>query len=83
MDGESTYPKHFGENRNPAIFHSNFVPITRESCASCHRVGEAGMDCLLCHNYHTGEWRAPKVRSSGFHPESVRHNEPALTAPQK
>lgn len=83
MDGESTYPKHFGENRNPAIFHSNFVPITRESCASCHRTGEAGMDCLLCHNYHTGEWRAPKVRASGFHPESVRHSAPTLTAPQK
>jgi hypothetical protein len=77
LNGDSTYPKHFGANRDPADFHSNFVPITRESCAACHRPGEAGMDCLLCHNYHTGEWRAPKVRASGFHPESVRNAEPA------
>ena len=77
MDGASTYPKHFGTNRDPAVFDSNFVPISRESCASCHRPGEAGMDCLLCHNYHTGEWRAPNVRASGFHAESVRKGEPA------
>jgi len=76
MDGESQYPKAFGANRNPAIFHGNFVPITKDSCASCHRPGEAGMDCLLCHNYHTGEWRAPKVRAAGFHAESVRKAEP-------
>jgi hypothetical protein len=83
MDGEPNYPKSFGENRDPVIFHSNFVPITRDSCAACHRPGEAGMDCLLCHNYHTGEWRAPNVRASGFHPESVRTNEPAGKPPQK
>jgi hypothetical protein len=39
------------------------------------------MDCLLCHNFHTGEWRAPKVRASGFHPESVRTSDPAGKAP--
>jgi len=83
MDGEPNYPKSFGANRDPAVFHSNFVPITRDSCAACHRPGEAGMDCLLCHNYHTGEWRAPNVRASGFHPESVRKAEPAVHTPPK
>ena len=83
MDGEGKYPKSFGANRDPAVFSSNFVPITRDSCATCHRQGEAGTDCLLCHNYHTGEWRAPNVRASGFHPESVRTSDPAAKLPPK
>jgi hypothetical protein len=81
MNGDSTYPKHFEANRDPTDFDSNFVPMTRQSCVVCHRPGEAGMDCLLCHNFHTGEWRAPKVRASGFHPESVRTSDPAVKAP--
>ncbi len=83
LDARSKYESAFGLNRDPAVFHSNFVPITRQACATCHRTGEAGTDCLLCHNYHTGEWRAPKVRASGFHREAVRNGEPAAPPPAK
>ncbi|MEJ1973434.1 MAG: hypothetical protein WDM96_13515 [Lacunisphaera sp.] len=77
LDAASKYPSSFIANRDPAVFHSNFVPITRQACATCHRTGEAGTDCLLCHNYHTGDWRAPEVRAAGFHREAVRNGEPA------
>ena len=82
LNGASRYASAFGPNRDPAVFDSNFVPITRLACATCHRAGEAGTDCLLCHNYHTGEWRAPKVRASGFHPDAVRNDKPAPLPPK-
>jgi hypothetical protein len=83
MDGTpGAYAKSFGANRDPAVYRSNWVPITRNACTTCHRPGEAGMDCLLCHNYHTGEWLAPNVRASGFHLESVRTPPPPPPKPK-
>ena len=64
---KNEYAGSFGANRNPAVFHSNFVPMTKESCVTCHRPGVAGTDCLHCHDYHTGEWLAPKMRSTAVH----------------
>jgi len=39
-------------------FESNFVPINQATCASCHQSPMAGDNCLLCHNYHVGEFPA-------------------------
>ena len=33
---------------------SNFAPISKSSCASCHRKGGAPGGCVDCHNYHVG-----------------------------
>jgi len=44
--------------RDPAQFHSNFQTIKKESCATCHRPQFANDNCLLCHNYHVGDFRA-------------------------
>ena len=67
LSPKGEYPASFGPNRDPAVFHSNFIPMTKESCVSCHRPGVAGTSCLHCHNYHTGEWLAPKMRSPIVH----------------
>lgn len=32
--------------------YSDFEPIFKQSCASCHQRRAAGDDCLNCHNYH-------------------------------
>jgi hypothetical protein len=45
-----------GGNRDPSRFHSNFVPIQRQVCASCHTSRFAGEGCLECHNYHIGRF---------------------------
>ncbi|QNN23751.1 hypothetical protein HED60_16225 [Planctomycetales bacterium ZRK34] len=42
------------ENRDPLTFTSNFTPISKATCASCHTPGAAGDSCLQCHNYHVG-----------------------------
>lgn len=76
------YAGSFGPNRNPAVFHSNFVPMTKESCVTCHKPGVAGTDCLHCHNYHTGDWQAPKMRSSAVHILSTQLDKPAEPAPE-
>lgn len=49
------YAGSFGANRNPALFRSNFAPLSKDSCATCHQPSRSGESCLQCHNYHTGE----------------------------
>ena len=44
------------ENRDPAVFHSNFKSIERAMCASCHTHKYASESCLECHNYHVGHF---------------------------
>ena len=33
---------------------SNFEPITKNQCASCHAEGRADNSCTTCHSYHLG-----------------------------
>jgi hypothetical protein len=33
---------------------SNFLPVTKSDCASCHQKGRAGSGCTQCHSYHVG-----------------------------
>ncbi len=33
---------------------SNFKPMTKSDCASCHQKGRTGNGCTQCHNYHVG-----------------------------
>ena len=37
---------------NPHVGASNFVPISKNACASCHQEKVAGNNCTLCHLYH-------------------------------
>jgi hypothetical protein len=34
---------------------SNFAPITKMNCVSCHREGHTDNGCTHCHRYHVGE----------------------------
>ncbi len=33
---------------------SNFSPVTRSNCTSCHQQGRTNSNCTQCHNYHVG-----------------------------
>jgi hypothetical protein len=44
------------KGHDPKKFDGNFNPITRETCAACHTQDQAGSDCLICHNYHVGNF---------------------------
>ena len=57
MDLKADYASAFGDSRNSTIFHSNFAPLTKNSCMACHQPTLAGASCQECHNYHTGELR--------------------------
>ena len=48
------YAGSFGANRDPAIFRSNFAPMSMASCTNCHQPARSGESCQQCHNYHTG-----------------------------
>ena len=54
MDKEANYQASF-EHDDPHDFTSNFKPIERQFCASCHQKQIAGDTCLQCHNYHITE----------------------------
>ncbi len=45
----------FEQNTNPLKYSSNFKPIAKETCSTCHQKNSAGEQCLLCHNYHIGQ----------------------------
>ena len=51
MDKEADYAASF-EHNDPHNFTSNFKPMDRQFCASCHQKQSAGDSCLQCHNYH-------------------------------
>lgn len=65
MDARADYEGSFGANRDPGVFHSNFAPLTRDSCVTCHQPALAGSSCLQCHNYHTGELAGLHLRAMG------------------
>jgi hypothetical protein len=39
-------------NEQPAAFVSEFQPLTKQLCATCHTLRAAGDRCQSCHNYH-------------------------------
>ena len=47
------------KGHDPYKFVSNFKPVTKEICASCHGQKKARQDCLLCHKYHVNEITTP------------------------
>ncbi|WP_108881543.1 hypothetical protein [Anderseniella sp. Alg231-50] len=44
---------------DPKKFVSNFAPVKKETCASCHGKKEVRQDCLLCHKYHVNDIITP------------------------
>lgn len=54
-----SYPAAFQPGQyDPAVFSSNFQVINKMICVECHQPGKVQSDCLLCHNYHVGTFRA-------------------------
>ena len=54
----SPYLKSF-EQGDPHTFVSNFAPVKKDLCQSCHTVSQARQDCLLCHQYHLNDVISP------------------------
>ena len=54
LDPKAEYARAFAGNRDPAVFHSSFAPLRKDTCTACHQPGAAGAGCQECHNYHTG-----------------------------
>ncbi len=66
--GKDSYAAAFDPGqRDPSIFHSNFQTIDKSRCASCHQPHQVREDCLLCHNYHIGNFK-PVVAHAKFIP---------------
>ena len=35
--------------------------MSKETCSGCHSAEKAGDNCLNCHNYHVGEFKAAEI----------------------
>jgi hypothetical protein len=66
LDIKSDYVGGFGVNRDPRVFHSNFSPMTKSSCTTCHQPALAGASCQQCHNYHTGDLRSLRLKAAEY-----------------
>ena len=53
---DAAYIPAFKRSFDPAQFDSEFLPLEREDCASCHSAAKAGDECIKCHRYHVGEF---------------------------
>lgn len=60
------YAGSFGANRDPAVFRSNFAPMPKSTCATCHQPARSGESCQQCHNYHTGEIMALRAQAAAL-----------------
>ncbi|MSU47300.1 MAG: hypothetical protein EXS42_09330 [Lacunisphaera sp.] len=58
------YAGSFGTNRNPAVFRSNFAPLSKATCSACHQPAKSGESCQQCHNYHTGEMKKLRAQAA-------------------
>ena len=67
LDSRADYAGAFGSNRNPAIFHSNFAPLAKNTCTACHQPTIAGDSCQQCHNYHTGDLKMLRIPAAEYH----------------
>lgn len=47
------------EHGNPHAFASEFSPVNKDRCQTCHSASMARQDCLLCHKYHVHDVTAP------------------------
>lgn len=60
-----TYASAFGPGlHDPARFQSNFLPISQQTCVTCHQPRSVRADCLLCHNYHVGQFEVMAPRTA-------------------
>ncbi len=66
LDNHADYAGAFGANRDPAVFHSSFAPLSKNTCATCHQPTMAGDSCQQCHNYHTGDLKMLRMRPTGL-----------------
>ncbi len=62
IDVTADHARGFGLNHDPAVFQSNFAPMTKATCVTCHQPAKAGDSCLQCHNYHTGDLKMLRLK---------------------
>ncbi len=79
FDAKADYAGAFGASRDSSVFHSNFAPLTKDSCVACHQPAMAGASCLQCHNYHTGELSRLQLKTAEFSGTAAK--EPPAAAP--
>jgi hypothetical protein len=72
LDSKSDYAGAFGANRDSTVFRSNFAPLAKDSCVTCHQPALAGASCLQCHNYHTGELKGLQMKAAEFSGAAAR-----------
>ena len=53
---ESQVSSHSFVDFDPSNAISNFKPVVKDNCTSCHREGHTNNGCTQCHNYHVGSF---------------------------
>lgn len=53
LDPESSNHESF-QGFDSAMVASNFFPITKSNCVSCHQANKTSNRCTQCHSYHVG-----------------------------
>jgi hypothetical protein len=59
---DRTYLKSY-EHGEPKTFMSNFDPVKRDVCQSCHNSSKARQDCQNCHSYHVNGVATPAMQT--------------------
>jgi hypothetical protein len=59
---DRTYLKSY-EQGEPKTFISNFDPVKRDVCQSCHNSSKARQDCQNCHSYHVNGVTTPAMQT--------------------
>lgn len=52
------------QHGDPSSHASNFAPVEKERCQTCHNTAAARQDCLTCHKYHVERPRPPTLHTT-------------------
>ena len=73
-NGKTAYGDAFMPGQHDiSVYAGNFQVIDKATCAQCHRPAMVRDDCLLCHNYHVGAFRAVMPNVKMHTPASAAH----------
>ena len=62
LEKDRPYLKSY-EQGNPQSFVSNFGPVKKDLCQTCHTSSMARQDCLTCHKYHVNGVITPIINT--------------------
>jgi hypothetical protein len=62
---KSKFLQSFLRDIAPDSATGNFAAMDKTTCSACHSAAAAGQSCVICHNYHVGDFQPTMLQHTG------------------